>query len=58
MKETCYFQITCLQWEPLLQLFRFVFHFPVALDEGVLSSVCQIDALLRNCFAACDEINK
>lgn len=58
MKETCYFQVSCLQWELLLQLFRFGSHLPVALDEGMLSSVYQINAFLRNCFASSDEINK
>lgn len=57
MKGTCYFEVSCLHWKPLLQLFRFGSHLPVA-AEGMLSSVCQTYALLRNCFASFDEINK
>lgn len=57
MKGTCYFKVSCLQWKPLLWLFRFASHLPVA-AEGMLSSVCQTDALLRNCFVSFVEINK
>lgn len=39
MKETCYFQVSCLQWELLLHLFRFGSHLPMALDEGVIQHV-------------------
>lgn len=58
MKETCYFQVSCLQQELLLQLFKFGSYVPVALDGGTLSRACKIDAFLRNCFAYSDEISK
>lgn len=57
MKGTCYFEVSCLQWKPLLQLFRFGSHLPVV-AQGMLSSVCQTDALLRNGFASFDKINR
>lgn len=32
MKGTCYFEVSCLQWKPLLQLFGFGSHLPVAAE--------------------------
>lgn len=39
MKQSCYFQVSCMQWELLLQLFTVRSHLPVDLDENVLHSV-------------------
>lgn len=57
MKGTCYSKVSCLQWKAPPQLFRFGSHPPVV-AAGMLSSVCQTDALLRNGFASFDEINR
>lgn len=54
MKGTCYSKSV---FAVILQLSRFGSDLPVA-AEGMLSSVCQTDALLRNGFASFDDKNR
>ena len=41
MRQSCYFQVSCMQWKLLLQLFILGSQLPVAHDENAFCSVSQ-----------------